>query len=419
MLLCCSPTSTRLIHFRLLGFWLWHLSWTIAAALHTQKFHRLEVFPRAQQKHSSPASLTAWLCLAHKDWHFKKRQTAEANTANPQFASDSGAQVIDRRRFPAFLQWIKRIWLIYVARFCHSILWQTTFQLETRMTLKIGPWWWKPEAFGTPFFPTSQVRVVRFYHSCSSPPSPLPPPRQSSSPTSSPILIAKLLANPLRQLLIAVGTAGPQLPASDRSGHPWTSTASVSSQWASLGLNRQRRIPVGTPGPQPPASDLSGHPWTSTTRFYHQTLSESIITKDHHKASSQYIITKHHHRPSSQIIITDHLHKTSSQYIITKHHHKSLSQIIDTWVAKVSTWVAKLGRRGFTRSSLTYQKAHCVEAAPSCQMLSRVITKQHHETVLIQCLNAMVGITRSKIILDSRAYTFLRRMAFLNKGGKI
>ena len=134
-------------------------------------------------------------------------------------------------------------------------------------------------------FPTSQVRVVRFYHSCSSPPSPLPPPRQSSSPTSSPILIAKLLANPLRQLLIAVGTAGPQLPASDRSGHPWTSTASVSSQWASLDLNRQRRIPVGTPGPQPPASDLSGHPWTSTTRFYHQTFSQSIITTHHHKAS--------------------------------------------------------------------------------------------------------------------------------------
>ena len=59
--------------------------------------------------------------------------------------------------------------------------------------------------------------------------------------------------------------------------------------------------------------------------------------------------------------------------------------------------MAKLGRRGFTRSSLTDQKAHCVEAARSCQMLSRVITKQHHETVLIQCLNAMVGITRSKV----------------------
>ena len=201
------------------------------------------------------------------------------------------------------------------------------------------------------FFPTSQVRVVRFYHSCSSPPSPLPPPRQSSSPTSSPILIAKLLANPLRQLLIAVGTAGPQLPASDRSGHPWTSTASVSSQWASLDLNRQRRIPVGTPGPQPPASDQ----WAPLdpndqilspniiTKHHHKTSSQSIITIHHHKTSSQTIFTNHYHRPSSQniitihhhkassqIIITDHFHKTSSQYIITKHHHKSLSHIIFT-----------------------------------------------------------------------------------------
>ena len=319
------------------------------------------------------------------------------------------------------------------------------------------------------------MRVVRFYHSCSSPPSPLPPPRQSSSPTSSPILIAKLLANLLCQLLIAVGTAGPQLPASDRSGHPWTSTASVSSQWASLHLHRQRRIPVGTPGPQPPASDLSGRPWTSTTRFYHQTLSQSIITNHHHKASSQYIITKHHHRtiftnhyhrsfpqniitihhhkassqiittdhfhkassqyiitkydhntssqniitkhlhkassqyiitkhhyrPSSQIIITDHLHKASSQHITTKHHHKSLSQIIFTkhhHNTSSQSIITNHYHRSFSQSTLTDQKAHCVEAARSCQMLSRVITKQHHETVLIQCWNAMVGITRSKVI---------------------
>ena len=171
------------------------------------------------------------------------------------------------------------------------------------------------------YFPTSQVRVVRFYHSCSSPP-PLPPPCQSSSPTSSPILIAKLLANPPRQLLIAVGTAGPQLPASDRSGHPWTSTASVSSQWASLDLNCQRRIPVGTTGPQLPASDLSGHPWTSTTRSYHKTLSQNIITKHLHKASSQYA--------SSQNITTDHLHKSLSQTIFTKHHHNKSSQSIIT-----------------------------------------------------------------------------------------
>ena len=66
--------------------------------------------------------------------------------------------------------------------------------------------------------------------------------------------------------------------------------------------------------------------------------------------------------------------------------------------------MAKFGRRGFTRSSLIDRKAHCVEAARSCQMLSRVITKQHHETVLIQCLNAMVGITRSKVIFRLKRY---------------
>ena len=181
-------------------------------------------------------------------------------------------------------------------------------------------------------FPTSQVRVVRFYHSCSSPPSPLPP-RQYS-----PILFANFLANPHRQ-----ASRQSSSPASDRSGHCWTSTASFGSQWASLDLNRQRIIPVGIPGPQPPASYPSGHPWTSTASFRsqwapldlnNQILSPNIITKYHHKTSSQSIITIHHHKTSSQIIITDHFHKTSSQYIITKlitnHYHRSFSQNIIT-----------------------------------------------------------------------------------------
>ena len=61
------------------------------------------------------------------------------------------------------------------------------------------------------FFPTCQVSegccLSSFF--CSSSPR---PPRQSSSPSVSPILFAKLLANPLRQLRIAVSTAGPQPP---------------------------------------------------------------------------------------------------------------------------------------------------------------------------------------------------------------
>ena len=77
------------------------------------------------------------------------------------------------------------------------------------------------------FFPTCQVSegccLSSFF--CSSSPR---PPRQSSSPSVSPILFAKLLANPLRQLRIAVCTAGP------------------------LDLNRPGPIAACTAGPQPP-----------------------------------------------------------------------------------------------------------------------------------------------------------------------
>ena len=74
-------------------------------------------------------------------------------------------------------------------------------------------------------------------------------------------------------------------PTSARSGHCWTSTAGFRSEWARLDLNRQVLIAVGTAGPQPgralrqlpcavgtagpqlPATNLSGHGWTSTARF--------------------------------------------------------------------------------------------------------------------------------------------------------
>eukprot|EP00435_Cladocopium_sp_Y103_P059271 s181_g21.t1 len=73
---------------------------------------------------------------------------------------------------------------------------------------------------------------------------------------------------------IAVGTAGPQLRAPDRSGHCRTSTASPRfqwalpdrSQWALPDLNREPQIPVGTARPQPRAPDCSGHCRTSTAR---------------------------------------------------------------------------------------------------------------------------------------------------------
>ena len=137
------------------------------------------------------------------------------------------------------------------------------------------------------------MRVVRFYHSCSSssflPPCFLPrqPPRQSSSPifianlhrqSSSPICFANLLRRsclassgsqcaPLdlnRKDPIAVCTPGPQPQGSDRSVHPWTSTARIRSQCAPLDLNRKDPIAVCTAGPQPQGSDRSVHRWTST-----------------------------------------------------------------------------------------------------------------------------------------------------------
>ena len=126
-------------------------------------------------------------------------------------------------------------------------------------------WWWNV-AF---FFPTCQVRVVRFYHSCSS--------FLSSFLPS--FLLASFLANLRRlanlhrqsaspilsgQLRIAVCTPGPQPQGSPRSVHPWTSTARIRSQCASLDLNRKNPIAVCTPGPQPQGSDRSVHRWTST-----------------------------------------------------------------------------------------------------------------------------------------------------------
>ena len=78
------------------------------------------------------------------------------------------------------------------------------------------------------------------------------------------LLLILFLLVLLRQLPHAVGTAGPQLPASDLTGHCWTSTAGFRSEWARLNLNCQVPSAVGTAGPQLPASEPSGHCWTST-----------------------------------------------------------------------------------------------------------------------------------------------------------
>ena len=109
------------------------------------------------------------------------------------------------------------------------------------------------------FFPTCQVRVVRFYQSCSPPPPPPPPPRSpdpsghSRTPTAS-CRSQGALPDLNRELQIPVGTAGPQPRLPDR----------IRSQCALPDLNRDFQIAVGTAGPQPRLPDRSGHCRTST-----------------------------------------------------------------------------------------------------------------------------------------------------------
>ena len=119
------------------------------------------------------------------------------------------------------------------------------------------------------FFPTCQVRVVRFYQSCSLPPPPHPPPPRSPDPSGH--------SRTSTASAKSVGTAGPppRAPdpsghcppprAPDPSGHCRTSTATSRSQWA-LSLNRDFQIAVGTAGPHTRLPDRSGHCRTSTAR---------------------------------------------------------------------------------------------------------------------------------------------------------
>ena len=145
---------------------------------------------------------------------------------------------------------------------------QKSSDLSWRKLVGMG---WRPRLmaivflWGTHFFPTCQVRVVRFYQSCSSPlssPPPSPPPPLPPLPCSRPPcqLFAKLFANFRTQWAQLDLNLGP----SELSEHRWTSTwdrpssvstaglqpGTVRAQWAPLDLNL---------GP----SELSEHRWTS------------------------------------------------------------------------------------------------------------------------------------------------------------
>ena len=120
----------------------------------------------------------------------------------------------------------------------------------------------------TMFFPTCQVRVVRFYQGCSSPPpsSSFSSSASSSSSTTSASTSTSTVALPtlgqaLRQLRSSVRTAGPQpgtfpaqcapldlnLGPAELSAHRWTSTWGLPSSVHTAGPQKRDRMPEDMP----------------------------------------------------------------------------------------------------------------------------------------------------------------------------
>ena len=93
------------------------------------------------------------------------------------------------------------------------------------------------------FFPTCQVKVVRFYHGCSGSSSFSSTSSSSSSFSSTTSASTSTSTSALPTLRSS--------PTSARSGHCWTSTAGSRSEWARLDLNRKVLSAVGTAGLQP------------------------------------------------------------------------------------------------------------------------------------------------------------------------
>ena len=135
------------------------------------------------------------------------------------------------------------------------------------------------------FFPTCQVRVVRFYVSClllSSPllSSPLlSSPLLSSPLLSSPLLSSPLLSSPLLLLLLnrdprSVCPAGPQPQPSTLSVPCLTSTTTIPAQCSLPDLNHDHPRPVFPAGPQPRPSTPSVPCRTSCRKIWDKECAE-------------------------------------------------------------------------------------------------------------------------------------------------
>ena len=130
-----------------------------------------------------------------------------------------------------------------------------------------------------PFFPTCQVRVVRFYESCSPhppppprPPPPSPPPRPPPllpplPPLPRPLLpcqlLAKLFANFGAQCALLDLNLGP----SQLSAHRWTSTWDLPSSVRTAGPQPGTRAQCAPLDLNLGPSELSVHRWTSKARW--------------------------------------------------------------------------------------------------------------------------------------------------------
>ena len=134
----------------------------------------------------------------------------------------------------------------------------------------LGPWGWSIDVGGwewvqylrcggeveNMFFPTCQVRVVRFYVSC----------RSSSSPPSPPCLLPDLNHDHPRPVF----AAGPQPRPSTPSVRCRTSTTTSHAQCSLPDLNHDQPRPVFAAGPQPRPATPSVRCRTSTTTSHAQ-----------------------------------------------------------------------------------------------------------------------------------------------------
>ena len=113
------------------------------------------------------------------------------------------------------------------------------------------------------FFPTCQVRVVRFYVSCLLLPRPPPPPLLLSSPPP---------AQPRPST--TVGSVGPQPRPSTPSVPCRTSTTTIHAQCSLPDLNHDHPRPVFPAGPQPRLSPPSVPCRTSCRKIWDKECAE-------------------------------------------------------------------------------------------------------------------------------------------------